>query len=478
MKAELVELSSVLSPEEFKRFGKFLNSPFFNTESRFIKLYDILKSSGGASREVIAKKMFGENARTTDARFKKLVSEFMKLFERFLGEIEFEADTFRLRLMTAKQLAERNLKNSYSREIKNIIKDEQSEGMKYDTYYLKMFEAYYLRYRVEGLNYTEWQNDLSIQLGKTLDRHFVAFKMFLFQAYISIEHSYKLKNEIERTFFNDINEYVQKNKEELINERSDIYLSYLMYNMFLGGNSKKLFEEYIKVLGEYEKGSEAGAYKGNYTDLLNYHAYMANYGAKGLDGNIIKLAEIIRERGYFKTGVGVTDFRIIIEAALRLGKISWAEEFAAGTRRYINEVYRNGIYNSYMAKIAFHKKDFSSARAFISKVKYEDSFSYAEARVLECRMLYEEKDITRLVAEIERTKKYVKIHKHLGAYFPESYPAFLDHTRRLIKAYEKKELGKDPEFEIRKLEEGIESRKRKFREMDWITEKINELKKN
>jgi hypothetical protein len=131
-----------------------------------------------------------------------------------------------------------------------------------------------------------------------------------------------------------------------------------------------------------------------------------------------------------------------------------------------------------MAKIAFYKKDFSSARAFISKVKYEDSFSYAEARVLECRILYEEKNITRLLAEIERTKKYVNIHRHLGAYFLESYPAFLDNTRRLIKAYEKKELGKDTEFEIRKLEEGIKNRKRKFREMDWVSEKINELREN
>jgi len=41
--SQLTEALQTLSKEEFREFGKFLRSPFFNNRSEVIRLYEFLK---------------------------------------------------------------------------------------------------------------------------------------------------------------------------------------------------------------------------------------------------------------------------------------------------------------------------------------------------------------------------------------------------------------------------------------------------
>jgi len=474
---DITEITNILTKTELKRFGKFLKSPYFNTEQRFVKLFGIIKGkSKKNSREMIAKQFYGEKILLTDTRFRKLISEFMKLFQRFLSELEFEKDNFRRRLMLIEQLANRNLNKSYLQETKRAESSIETGGVKDEKYYARMLELYQIRYRKEGLNFNSWTNDFSFVINKYLDRYFVNLKLFLYQRYQTIEYSFHTPDKPEKTFIDSVMDYIKKHKNEIKGEHSDIYLLFMGYCMIEEPGNKVLFDEYLIHLSELENipGINCKKY---YEDLINYYTLLVNSGRMEFEINIIQVAQIMDERGYFQSGVNPNDYRIIIEAAIGLGKYDWAEEFAERNLAHINESNRLNIYASCMGKINFFSKNYIKAREFISTITYSDYTHYAEAKLIECRILYEEKLISELFANIETVYKYLNSHKEIGSDFKESYSSFLKYLKKLSELYEMNRSNREINSEINELEKIIEDRKSMFYGKGWLNEKINELKK-
>ena len=130
-----------------------------------------------------------------------------------------------------------------------------------------------------------------------------------------------------------------------------------------------------------------------------------------------------------------------------------------------------------MGKINFFRKNYIKAREFISTITYSDFTRYAEAKLIECRILYEEKLISELLANIETVYKYLNSHKEIGSDFKESYSSFLKYLKKLSELYEKDRSNSEINFEINELEKIIEDRKSMLYGKSWLDEKINELKK-
>jgi hypothetical protein len=393
-----------------------------------------------------------------------------------LSEIEFEKYSFCRRLMLIQQLADRNLNKSYSQETRRAEAEVEEAVVKDEKYYAKMLALYQTRYRSEGFNFNAWKEDLSFMISNYLDRYFVNAKLFLYQRYQTIEHSFNIPNKLERTFIDNVMDYIKKHKTDLKRGHSGIYLLFMEYCMIEEPGNKLLFDEYMMLLSELESlpGLNCKVY---YEDLINYYTLLVNSGREEFELNTIQVAQIMDDRGYFKSGVNQNDYRIIIEAAIGLEKYDWAEEFAQRNTVYINDSYRNNIYASCMGKINFFKKNYIKAREFISTITYSDYTRYTDAKLIECRILYEENLISELLANIKTVKKYIISHKEIGTHYKQSYSSFLNYLKKLSELYELSWLNRDISFAINELERGIEERKSMFYGKSWLNEKIVELKK-
>ncbi|MBZ0202969.1 MAG: hypothetical protein IT281_05680 [Ignavibacteria bacterium] len=474
MKPQITDIQSVLSAKEFKRFGNFLRSPFFNIEERFIRVYDILEDKN-ATLETIAERFFGSKSFTGELRFRKLVSEFMKIFSRFLSELEYEKDEYRQRIMLIKQYSARNLKEAYNREANRAESAIDTGGIKDEEYYRKMLELYSLRYQAEGFNYSSWESDLSFKVDEHLNKYFADMKMFLYQRFQSMEYIYIQDKKIEKTFLEIINSYIVENKEKLIAEHSDIYLRYLMYLMIANPSQQSITDEYLNLINSFEGTSNINC-RTYYEDLMNYYTLLVNSGKREFENNIIHLAEIMDNRNYFKENIAPNEYKIIIEAAIGAKNFNWAEEFAEKNKDYLIHKYRQSIYSVCMAKINFLKNDFRKARAYSSQVVYDDFMYYLEAKLIECRILYCEKNISELLMVIETSKKYLNTHREIGSQHKESYSFFLNFLKKLSSIYESKLASKDVNFEIRKLEDEINSCKGLLYGIQWLEKNLDELK--
>src|SRR5688572_23995873 len=87
--SKLTEMLKGISPNEFKRFGEFLNSPFHNKSKKILQLYDLISENyvefdaNSITNETISRSIFsGESNK--DQNVRNLISNFTGLLEDFL----------------------------------------------------------------------------------------------------------------------------------------------------------------------------------------------------------------------------------------------------------------------------------------------------------------------------------------------------------------------------------------------------------
>ena len=88
----LLKLLSALSESEFRKFGKYINSPYFNANAKLILLYDHLSDfypdfdSLELSRQNIFRKIYKEDKYVEGTMF-YLISELEKLVCSFISQL-------------------------------------------------------------------------------------------------------------------------------------------------------------------------------------------------------------------------------------------------------------------------------------------------------------------------------------------------------------------------------------------------------
>ncbi|MEO8665374.1 MAG: hypothetical protein ABI462_07745 [Ignavibacteria bacterium] len=88
LKSKAIDILKTLSRDEFKRFGYFAESPYFNRNNSLIRLAGELREfypsfdSGKMTEEYLYKKVFGN--KYSYSSMKNLMSEMLTLCENFL----------------------------------------------------------------------------------------------------------------------------------------------------------------------------------------------------------------------------------------------------------------------------------------------------------------------------------------------------------------------------------------------------------
>lgn len=124
-KSKSVALLSSFSRDEIKSFGDFLRSPFFNNNSRVVKLFEELKKahpeyeSRSISKENLYKKLFPGKA-YNDQVIKNLNTELFKLEKDFLAHDMLGREPFEKSVMLLMNLTSRDAVQLFEKEAESI----------------------------------------------------------------------------------------------------------------------------------------------------------------------------------------------------------------------------------------------------------------------------------------------------------------------------------------------------------------------
>ncbi|MEO8446889.1 MAG: hypothetical protein ABI528_05305, partial [bacterium] len=142
--SNLINLLSTFSKEEMKRFGLFVNSPFYNREKILIKFVSVLIKNHPefGVEEMQKKKIYASilpGKAYNDALMRNTVSDMLKLAEEFLKVIRVNKDAFYSSYNLMKELTDRKQKTLFSMNFRKAKAVLESSGVLDEIYYQNSF---------------------------------------------------------------------------------------------------------------------------------------------------------------------------------------------------------------------------------------------------------------------------------------------------------------------------------------------------
>lgn len=473
-----------LSPDEFNSFGKFLNSPFLNSNEKAIKFYSFLKknfdkfSETGLSKDEIKKKFYHvktlEDDNRAEVNLRKLMSDFNKLFEKFLAYFEFERKSGYKKILLLHTLRKRKLDNLFESNLSEF-EEEFSQNHINDRYYIRK------KVKEEAKIY-KFSNDYhsaseSVQNeSDALDLYFISEKLELFQNMFSMEYINKgLKQDWK--FYDEIMLQVEKDSDRIRNEAPSVFFNYAMLKLVTNSEDKKIFSELKEFILDCKTRIRPTELKGMTFDLINYCYLKHTEGFKEyreemqtllefLDENNLMVADGELKYAYFKTAV---------ENSLSLRKFDWLENFTSKYSKYIDQEYRDSLKNLTLANLNFYRGDYAKTRFYQSKVDYKNFIFYTDAKMLLSCVEYEEENDDGVYLIFDSLKKFFKKRTDITDSYINSYRNFMKYLTALTKIRQNINRGIDSEFELFNLKKKLESEPKKFYRCKWLLEKTEQL---
>ncbi|MBX7042859.1 MAG: hypothetical protein K1X85_08145 [Ignavibacteria bacterium] len=481
-KSRLVLTLKSFTPEELKRLGEFLNSPYFNKSKTLVKFYMELKkgypdfSEEKITKEILYRKLFGEKEYNEQV-MKNLISDLNRLCRDFLTVEITRADSFENRLNFLRQMIMRKTDPVFFSELKNFETElkKTSEISERNFYYLYQLEEAKISFHLER-NQQPLVFDKVLRSGEYL---ILFFLLHLTKTISNLNVNKQSFNAIYETnlpdvFFSNIQmekviDYMKENKIEYS------YLAELYYYRVIC-NTHPFDEEYYfrfkKLLMEsLEKLSRIEVY-GLFNALETFCMRKINTGEIKFINELFEIFSKEIDNGFYKysetSPVTTMKFRNTYLSALTLKKFEWVENFIEQFSKDLVQPDRDAIIRIARAQIEFERGNFEKVLEGLADVSSDLFYLKIDIRNLTLMSYYELNYTESVLSGIDSYRHFLMGNRSLTDVFRESHLRFINALGSLIQIKEKRKAEKLDEL-ILKL-----NPYRTERRIRWLIEKIED----
>ncbi|OWY25757.1 hypothetical protein C7N43_31615 [Sphingobacteriales bacterium UPWRP_1] len=389
--SKLLDLLRVLQPKEIARLSDFIRSPFFNKQEVLVNLFDeIIRfapnyQSPMLSKEAVFTRIFGENVPYNDTKTRLLMSDAVKLIEKFIAiditensEITQGINLLDFYITRQPKYFDPILK--LARQVNEKHRKTSEMAYFHHNYLIELSIA-----RFQSISNPSVQNNNIWEAARALDIYFLACKL---RHYCNI---YSLKQSIA------VNEQLQMEETILrymeVHNYCDIPILKIWYSAYLviTKSDEHHFELLCRYLQEY-----AGIL--SEWDLRNLYIYANNYCNRQFNkGNsrfypiafeLFKRqieSKIIHDKGVFPQGV----FKNMVTIAIRANETDWAYSFI------------NNYYAMLPPPTQLITRHYSLAQVYLAKQDYEQTQKHIwEAQQQQNKDIYHKTAIYRLCIKL------------------------------------------------------------------------------
>ena len=157
-KTKLIRLISTLSSIEWKRFGRFAQSPYHNSNQTIVKFYTVLKryfpfeSEEGLGQEFLFKKVFGKEA-FKSSKLQNLCSDTYGLAEDFLIDVYLQKEKRKRKKVLVDALAEREY-GLFKGESEKLVQEVETQDYFLDS------DDFFLLYQLNNQYFHHIEKDI------------------------------------------------------------------------------------------------------------------------------------------------------------------------------------------------------------------------------------------------------------------------------------------------------------------------------
>ncbi|HHH52358.1 MAG TPA: hypothetical protein ENK91_01760 [Bacteroidetes bacterium] len=466
-----------LSIYELNRFDKFIRSPYFNQNEKLIAYFEVLvqylknKKEGEIDKNEIWKNI-SEKDEFNDLKFRKYTSDLLKLFERFLAQQIYDDNNL--------QIANNLLANVSRKRITNLYNSVLSTAERLSERHLdRNSDYYYSQYNFEKNKFnltSEFEkkskkkskyNWLNIdKMGENLDVFFISEKLKLYNTLLSWKRVYQL--DIELNFIDEVIEFVNKIEYEKYPPIAIWYQIYIAVkevdNIEHYFKLKEMIKNYINTFPKEEAMDI-------FESALNYCIRKINTGKSEFFNEIFTLYNTMIENAMIidEEGMDPTRFRNIVITALRIKEFDWAEGFIEKYSEYIPEKYRENAVTFNLARLYFHKKDYSKVIEYLRDVEFDDMVYELSSKQMLIATYYDTDEYTPLYSLLDSFSVFLNRHKRT---IPENrrknYKLFIKFVKKLLNISPRDKVA------LKKLKKQIEDAGN-IPDKKWLIQRVEEL---
>jgi hypothetical protein len=376
------ELTVSLSGHERKLFDQYLQSPFFNCSREVGVLFNSFSMNTSVNREELFKTLYPDQ-KYDDKKLRYLISDLNKHIQYFLMLRHLEKDPLQEKVITAKAVSAKNCDKSYSLLHQEITNHSASGNA---GLHLQQFEHAELHLNFSNKNATRKTTPDYTSTLFHLDTFYVLKKLQLACEVTNLANI--LKKNYDLLLMNEIRE-LATNKVF-----SEIPLIGIYVNILNMLSSSKNEENFVKAKSLLKKdGANIRA-----NELSELYQYIRNFCVRKINEGNTEYLRTLFEIYNDMLGnpplmnhdyLSQWEYKNIVTISLRLGEVSWCENFI---KKYINYLHPGERINALAyntAYLHFMKNEYHKSIRKLQEVELTDVFYQLDARVIILKSYYE-----------------------------------------------------------------------------------------
>lgn len=468
-----------LAESERTAFGKFLNSPYFNTRERLVLLYEtILSFAPGFDHKNLNAQFVGArifpNETSNAQKVREQMSFLYRLLKSFLTHQELQEREYQGELFLLAQLRKRKLERAFEAEKRALKKRIDQNPYQDLTYYWNKYQVANESFEMRG------QQQLRVD-----DRH-LQEKMDHLDAWygmMKLRESAEMLNRqriLNTTFDLSGLKLVDSVllKSTHAHAHSPLIKLYREVIRMLETGTDKHFRSFVELLAGESSRLPAEEARGLYKHAQNYCIRQINAGVPEFEQEIFQLYQKQLHCGLIPGGgiMAHTDYKNIVTVALRLSAYDWAIEFLNQYKELVPAEYRENVYNFNMAACWHAQGELPRAIKLLRTVHFSDTFYDISARRLLLQCYYQQGDWEAAYYLVEAFRLFLTRNKALSVTRRTNHLNFLRYFIRLLKLREQADWLKPEVLNKRsqKLMDRLE-RAQQTAHLNWLREEAEVL---
>ena len=482
----IVKILKKFSLKEMNEFEKLLKSPFYNNHSTIVKLYlEMKKYYPHFENEKVNKQYLYsvvKKGKYNDKLFIKYLSRLNKLAEEYLNILQLRDEGIRKELNILNQLSKKNIKEVYSKRIRNAetIFSQAGKVSEEDFFLKHLFDQHKYNYNLND-NSMMSQNSVLNSSFENLLNYFLLSSTSI-QCQI-LTQNYTFRNPAEdnalSVFFDNFNirKFVKALKNKTASKNNTRYLlaEMAMNNVQMSSaangftpytNLKKLLFDNSDLLSK---------------ELLSYFLQRLNVfcilesvkGERNMNREIFENYKMLLDHDLFNLNgnaeLTLLNFRQILLSALKSNEYIWAENFIIDNLKNVKEDVRTNIHHYSFAHLMFYKNNLNEALTHISKIKSETLPITIDLYILKAKIFFMQGYYDSAFTVSDSFRHFINSNKVISDFHKDNLFNFIKYYNKIIRLKIKNNKSKSVML-LAELKKSLNTKEKK-----WMTETIEEM---
>lgn len=457
----LYKALACLTPEEYKLFMIFVDSPFFNSEKKVVALLSTLSKHHpkfAESKSLLAANQIKKLGLNSEGSLRNLRSRVLKLLMKFLTlqALEKHPNTERLLLLDA--LLDRKIKDLFREklhDLSELLESDKKNENKEDNMHQSRFLL--ADFRLQGL-LQGWESPMVFQnYMDNCDAYFLLNKIKVACQFLLFQHIEKQPDN--HLIFDEL-AFLLPFHDRLIAADPTLLAWKMQYELLKNPFEKNDFEDFLVFFHKNSTQIPVIEQRHLYNTAHNFFIGRLNAGhfntlseLKDYYARLLVLYKFAAEQNLLLEADGSIPqqrFKNVISAACNAGDVAWAKLFLDQKLAFVLPKDQDDLRLFCLGAIGFYKRDYKTAAKNLSCVSpHGNDFYYFDIATLQSRIFYVENEFDPLEKKAETVRR--KLQKtQVSKQHSSSYANFFKMLRKLFKLKYDPNQPKSARLQLRK----------------------------